>query len=65
MVGHIQIEATESTVHWGYFSKVVQPVARLKSGDFATIETLTHHAGDDYELMIKGAQPCRRPDSSA
>ncbi len=54
MVGHIQIEATERTVHWGYFSKVVQPVARLKSGDFATIETLTHHAGDDYELMIKG-----------
>jgi acetamidase/formamidase len=54
LISHAYVPATEKTVHWGYFSKVVEPVIRVNSGDFATIETLTHHAGDDYELMIKG-----------
>jgi acetamidase/formamidase len=41
-------------VHWGYFSKAVTPTLTLRSGDRATIETLTHHAGDDFERMIAG-----------
>ena len=48
------LRVSPATVHWGYFSKVVTPALTLRSGDRATIETLTHHAGDDYERMIQG-----------
>ncbi len=53
MKRHI-LPVSAATVHWGYFSKVVAPALTLRSGDVATIETLTHHAGDDYERMIAG-----------
>ncbi|SON55652.1 Acetamidase [Hartmannibacter diazotrophicus] len=51
---HHTLPVSPSTVHWGYFSKAVQPALTLKSGDRATIETLTHHAYDDYDRMIAG-----------
>ncbi len=41
------------TVHWGYFSSALKPVLEVDSGDTVAIETLTHHAYDDYERMIK------------
>ncbi|QIB33587.1 acetamidase/formamidase family protein [Ancylobacter pratisalsi] len=48
------LPATPETVHWGYFSRSLTPVLTLKSGDSAVIETITHHANDDYERMIAG-----------
>ena len=51
---HYLLPVSPKTVHWGYFSKVVTPALAVKSGDRVTIETLTHHAGDDYERMIAG-----------
>lgn len=48
------LKAAADTVHWGYFSRSLEPVLEIASGDFLTIETLTHHAYDDYERMIKG-----------
>ena len=48
------LSATADTVHWGYFSRSLPPVMEVASGDFITIETLTQHAYDDYERMIKG-----------
>jgi len=51
---HHTLPVSPATVHWGYFSKTVAPALTLRSGDRATIETLTHHAGDDYERMISG-----------
>ena len=48
------LPASAGTVHWGYFSRFQKPVLSVHSGDFVTIETLTHHAYDDYERMIKG-----------
>ena len=48
------VPATDKTVHWGYFSKLLKPVIEIDSGDFVTIEALTHHANDDFERMIKG-----------
>ena len=51
---HHHLPVSPATVHWGYFSKAVAPALTLRSGDRATIETLTHHAGDDYERMIAG-----------
>jgi acetamidase/formamidase len=48
------VPATDKTVHWGYFSKSLKPVLEVDSADYVTIETLTHHANDDAERMIKG-----------
>jgi acetamidase/formamidase/AraC-like DNA-binding protein len=49
---HLPIEAHR--VHWGYFSRALQPQLEINSGDTITIETLTQHASDDPELMIAG-----------
>ncbi len=51
---HYYVPATDKTVHWGYFSKLLKPVVEIDSGDFVTIEALTHHANDDAERMVKG-----------
>ena len=51
---HHHLAVSPKNVHWGYFSKVVAPALTVRSGDRATIETLTHHAADDYERMIAG-----------
>ena len=53
-LNHYQIPATAESVHWGYFSKNLKPLVEVESGDFVTMETLTHHAGDDLERMVKG-----------
>ncbi len=53
-LGHHYVPANAQTVHWGYFSKKLKPVVEVQSGDFVTIETITHHANDDFERMVKG-----------
>lgn len=50
---HHYIPVSDKTVHWGYFCKTIKPVVSVRSGDCVTIETLTQHAYDDYERMIK------------
>lgn len=54
MTSHYYIPASANTILWGYFSKSAKPVVEVESGDFVTIETLTHHANDDAERMVKG-----------
>jgi len=51
---HYHLPANDHTVHWGYFSRSLRPTLEVQSGDFVTVETLTHHGYDDYERMIKG-----------
>lgn len=53
-IKHHHLPANDTTVHWGYFSRLLKPVIEIDSGDCVTIETLTHHANDDRERMIKG-----------
>ena len=48
------LPANSGTVHWGYFSKLLKPQLEVDSGDYITIEAVTHHAGDDTERMVKG-----------
>ncbi len=48
------LPANADTVHWGYFSKLLKPQLEVDSGDYITIEALTHHANDDAERMVKG-----------
>jgi acetamidase/formamidase/AraC-like DNA-binding protein/mannose-6-phosphate isomerase-like protein (cupin superfamily) len=55
--GHIRhhfLPATVETVRWGHLSRYIKPVLRVRSGDYVTIETVTHHAADDHERMIEG-----------
>jgi hypothetical protein len=47
------LPATAETVHWGYFSKLLPPRVEIDSGDYITIEALTHHANDDAERIIR------------
>jgi acetamidase/formamidase len=48
------LPATADTVHWGYFSKLLKPQLEVDSGDYVTIEALTHHANDDASRMVTG-----------
>ena len=49
------LQATPSTVHWGYFDAALAPALRVRSGDLITAEAITHHAGDAPELMMDEA----------
>lgn len=51
---HHFLPANADTVHWGYFSKTLKPKVEINSGDFVTIEALTHHSADDWDRMVKG-----------
>ena len=51
---HHHLPANDKTIHWGYFSRAIPPVLTVDSGDIVTIETLTQHAYDDHDRMIKG-----------
>jgi acetamidase/formamidase/AraC-like DNA-binding protein len=57
---HHYVPANEKTVHWGYFSKSLPPILVMNSGDLVTLETLTHHANDDFDRMIKGDSGAER-----
>lgn len=48
-------------VHWGYFSKELEPVLTVTSGEEVVVEMATHHACDDWDRMIagdEGKDPC-------
>lgn len=49
---HVTVDS--ETVHWGYLSRSLAPVLRVAPGAEVVIETLTQHASDDCERMIKG-----------
>ena len=51
---HYYVPANDKTVHWGFFSKSLKPLIEVESGDYVTLETLTHHANDDAERMVRG-----------
>jgi acetamidase/formamidase len=51
---HYFVPANDKTVHWGYFSKLLKPLIEVNSGDYVTLETLTHHANDDASRMVTG-----------
>ncbi len=48
-----RITASAENVRWGNIG-IGDPVLTVDSGDIVTVETVTHHSGDDYERMIKG-----------
>lgn len=52
--GHHHLPATARTVHWGFLDRALPPALRVEPGATVTIETLTQHAGDDWERMVAG-----------
>jgi acetamidase/formamidase len=50
---HHILPANSDTVRWGNIGKGT-PALSVKSGDYVTVETVTHHAGDDHERIIEG-----------
>ena len=52
--GRHHLPVSRETVHWGYLSRSIPPVLRVRSGAVVTVETLTQHCYDDYDRMIKG-----------
>lgn len=48
------LPVSDGSVHWGYFSQNIPPALTVSSGDTVTIETLSQHASDDSERMIRG-----------
>ena len=51
---HHRLAVSSANAHWGYFSRSLRPVLEIRSGDSVEVETLTQHATDDPELMIRG-----------
>ncbi|HEY0123242.1 MAG TPA: acetamidase/formamidase family protein [Rhizobium sp.] len=51
---HHRLATKAANVHWGYFSRALEPVLEIRSGDTVEIETLTQHASDAPDLMIRG-----------
>lgn len=47
-----KIRATPETIHWGYFDAAKAPILKVKSGDLIRAEAITHHAGDDPDLLM-------------
>ena len=43
-----------ANVHWGFFSKEIDPVLTIESGSEVIVEMATHHACDDWDKMIAG-----------
>lgn len=50
---YVYVPANAETVRWGNVG-IGKPVATINSGDIATIETVSHHSGDDVDHIIKG-----------
>jgi acetamidase/formamidase len=50
-----RLRATPETVHWGYFSPEIPPALTVRSGDLIRAEAVSHHAGDDPDLMFDPA----------
>ena len=48
------LKANSSTVHWGFYSKLLTPKLTVPSGAIVDVEMLSHHSGDDYDKMVKG-----------
>ena len=40
-----------ANVHWGFFSKTLEPVLTIDSGAEVIVEMATHHACDDYDKV--------------
>ena len=59
---HHTLPVSPATVHWGYFSKAVAPALTLKSGERATIETLSPimlpMTGSAWSPVIRAPRAC-------
>jgi acetamidase/formamidase len=53
-LGEADLPLSHANVHWGFFSKELEPVLTITSGQEVVVEMATHHACDDWDKMIGG-----------
>jgi len=53
-LGEADLPLSAANVHWGFFSKELEPVMTVTSGQEVVVEMATHHACDDWDRMIMG-----------
>ena len=53
-LGEADLKLSSDNVHWGFFSKDLEPVLTVTSGQEVVVEMATHHACDDWDRMIMG-----------
>ena len=53
-LGEPDLTLSSDNVHWGFFSKELDPVLTVTSGQEVVVEMATHHACDDWDRMIAG-----------
>jgi acetamidase/formamidase len=54
LAAEFTLPLSAANVHWGYFSKMIDPVLTVPSGSEIKVEMATHHACDDYKNIIEG-----------
>jgi hypothetical protein len=47
----VDLPLSAKNVHWGFFSKTLEPVLTVDSGTEVKVEMATHHACDDYDKV--------------
>jgi acetamidase/formamidase len=50
----VDLPLSAANVHWGFFSKTLEPALTVDSGTEVKVEMATHHGCDDYDKMILG-----------
>ena len=53
-LGEADLKLSSDNVHWGFFSKDLEPVLTVTSGQEVVVEMATHHPCDDWDRMIMG-----------
>jgi len=56
-----EIKLLPQNVHWGYYSRAVAPILRIRAGDTVRVETMV--AGGLERLRLAGASDAEIPDS--
>jgi hypothetical protein len=49
-----RLNVSTDTVHWGYFSKTIEPVISVFSGEVIIVEMAARHACNGWDRMLKG-----------
>jgi hypothetical protein len=47
----VDLPLSAANVHWGFFSKTLEPALTVDSGTEVKVEMATHHACDDYDKV--------------
>jgi acetamidase/formamidase len=53
----VDLPLSAANVHWGFFSKTLEPALTVDSGTEVKVEMATHHGCDDYDKVSSPTDP--------